>query len=84
MIYVVGGKWVVEDLNSANKTFLNDNVIHKAELNDDDVVRIADFSIEVIEFGFVYDVVIEKCLVGSFGGLPGLRAKTAVSMRLMV
>ena len=47
VIYVVGGKWVVEDLDSANKTFLNDNVIHKAELNDGDVVRIADFSIEV-------------------------------------
>ena len=47
VIYVVEGKWVVEDLDSANKTFLNDNAIHKAELNDGDVVRIGDFSIEV-------------------------------------
>ncbi len=47
VIYVVEGKWVVEDLDSANKTFLNDVAIHKAELNDGDVVRIADFAIEV-------------------------------------
>ena len=47
VIYVVEGKWVVEDLDSANKTFLNDNAIHKGELNDGDVVRIAEFAIEV-------------------------------------
>ena len=47
VIYVVEGKWVVEDLDSANKTFLNDVAIHKAELNDGDVVRIAEFAIEV-------------------------------------
>ena len=47
VIYVAEGKWVVEDLDSANKTFLNDNAIHKCELNDGDVVRIAEFAIEV-------------------------------------
>ena len=47
VIYVAQEMWVVEDLDSANKTFLNDNAIHKTELNDGDVVRIADFSIEV-------------------------------------
>ena len=47
VIYVFQGKWVVEDLDSANKTFLNDNAVHKDEVNDGDVVRIGDFSIEI-------------------------------------
>jgi hypothetical protein len=41
------GKWMVEDLDSANKTFLNDKPIHKAEIKDGDVIRIADFSITI-------------------------------------
>ncbi len=39
------GKWVLEDLGSANKTFLNENAIHKGEIKDGDVIRISDFSI---------------------------------------
>jgi hypothetical protein len=41
------GQWVVEDLESANKTFLNDAEITKAEVKDGDVLKITDFSIEV-------------------------------------
>jgi len=41
------GKWVVEDLDSANKTYLNDKAIHKAEIKTGDTVRIGDFSIEI-------------------------------------
>jgi len=41
------GQWVVEDLDSANKTYLNDNEIHKAEFKTGDVIRISDFTIEV-------------------------------------
>jgi hypothetical protein len=41
------GQWVVEDLDSANKTYLNDNEIHKAEVKTGDVIRISDFTIEV-------------------------------------
>lgn len=41
------GKWFIEDLESANKTFLNDKAIHKSELNDGDVVRISNFSIDM-------------------------------------
>ncbi len=40
-------KWFVEDLNSANKTYLNKNAIHKSELKDGDVLQIANFTIEV-------------------------------------
>ena len=41
------GTWILEDLDSANKTYLNDKAIHKCEVNHGDVVRIADFTIEV-------------------------------------
>jgi len=41
------GKWVVEDLDSANKTYLNDKAIHKAEIKTGDCIRIADFTIEI-------------------------------------
>jgi len=41
------GKWMVEDLDSANKTYLNDEVIHKAEIKTGDVIRITDFAIEI-------------------------------------
>ncbi|MHC4647084.1 MAG: FHA domain-containing protein [Planctomycetota bacterium] len=41
------GKWMVEDLDSTNKTFLNDEAIHKGEIKTGDVLRIVDFIIEV-------------------------------------
>jgi len=41
------GKWVAEDLDSANKTYLNDQAIHKANINNDDVLRIAGFTLEL-------------------------------------
>ena len=41
------GQWVVEDLDSANKTYLNDNEIRKADVKAGDTIRISDFSIEV-------------------------------------
>ncbi len=40
-------KWVIEDLDSVNKTYLNDEEIHKAELKTGDVLRITDFTIEI-------------------------------------
>jgi hypothetical protein len=41
------GQWIVEDLDSANKTYLNDEAVHKVEIKDGDVIKIADFQIEV-------------------------------------
>ncbi len=41
------GKWVIEDLDSANKTYLNNKAIHKAQIKTGDCVRIADFTIEI-------------------------------------
>ncbi|MCK4959061.1 MAG: FHA domain-containing protein, partial [Planctomycetes bacterium] len=48
VIYMTkGGAWVVEDLDSANKTFINNSAIHKHNIQDGDVVRIADFAITI-------------------------------------
>jgi pSer/pThr/pTyr-binding forkhead associated (FHA) protein len=41
------GKWVVEDLDSANKTYLNDEAIHKSEIRTGDRLRIVEFTIEI-------------------------------------
>jgi hypothetical protein len=41
------GKWDIEDLDSANKTYLNDKVIHKAEIKSGDWLRIGDFTIGI-------------------------------------
>ena len=41
------GQWTVEDLDSANKTYLNDQAIHKANIKDGDVLHICDFIIEI-------------------------------------
>jgi hypothetical protein len=41
------GKWVVEDLDSANKTYLNKEAIDKAEIKTGDCLHIADFTIEI-------------------------------------
>lgn len=41
------GKWIVEDLDSANKTYLNDEEIHKTEIKTGDCLRIVGFTIEI-------------------------------------
>ena len=51
------GKWTVEDMDSANKTYLNDQAVHKAEIKTGDVLHIADFTIEV---NFDHDTIAGK------------------------
>jgi len=41
------GEWMLEDLDSANKTFLNGKAIHKFPIKAGDRIRIGDFEIEV-------------------------------------
>ena len=41
------GKWMVEDLDSVNKTRLNGKSVRKAEIKTSDILRIADFDIEI-------------------------------------
>lgn len=41
------GKWMVEDMDSANKTYLNNEAIHKAEIKSGDCLRVTDFTIEI-------------------------------------
>ena len=42
------GKWLIEDLGSSNKTYLNDKPIDKAEVKHGDCLRITDFIIEIM------------------------------------
>jgi hypothetical protein len=42
------GKWVIEDLGSSNKTYLNDKPIDKAEVKHGDCLRIMDFIMEFV------------------------------------
>lgn len=41
------GKWMAEDLDSANKTYINDEAIHKVEIKSGDCLRIVEYTIEV-------------------------------------
>ena len=44
-ISIVGGKWLLEDLNSTNGTFVNDEILpykQKKQLKINDIVRFAD------------------------------------------
>jgi len=41
------GKWMVEDLGSANKTYLNDKAVNKSEIRTGDILRITEFTVEV-------------------------------------
>ena len=42
------GKWIIEDLDSANKTYVNNKEIRKTEIKHGDCIRITDFILEVI------------------------------------
>ena len=41
------GNWIVQDMDSANKTLLNGEPIHSCQLKDGDSIQITDFTIEV-------------------------------------
>ncbi len=60
------GKWMVEDFDSANKTYLNGKAVHKAEIKTGDCIRIGDFDIEVdLEAGSDAEINLEDTLVPS-------------------
>ena len=42
------GRWIIEDLDSSNKTYLNEKAIRKAEIKHGDCLRITDFTLEII------------------------------------
>jgi len=41
------GEWMLEDLDSTNKTFLNEKAVHKAPIKTGDRINVGDFEIEV-------------------------------------
>jgi GAF domain-containing protein len=41
------GEWIAEDLDTPNKTYLNDEAIHKSAVRNGDKIRIADFIVEI-------------------------------------
>jgi len=41
------GDWILQDLDSANKTYLNDAAIHKTKIKTGDRIRIGGFTIEI-------------------------------------
>ncbi len=47
MIEAKEGKWTIEDLKSANKTYLNGQAIRKAAIRNGDTISITEFSIEL-------------------------------------
>lgn len=51
------GIWMLEDLGTPNKTYLNDVAIHKSEVKDGDIIRIADF---IIRISFSDDIEQER------------------------
>ncbi len=63
------GKWLVEDLNSSNKTYINDKQIQKAELKNGNSLKIGDFVLEVY--------IEEKSEAAKAAALEDTRAKTA-------
>lgn len=64
VIYQVGDKWTLEDLDSANKTYLNGRAIHKSELKHGDKIVIAGYEVEVdLEAVDMHDEMMEDTLV---------------------
>jgi pSer/pThr/pTyr-binding forkhead associated (FHA) protein len=54
------GKWMVQDMDSANKTLLNGEPIHKVEIKSGDCLRITDFTIEIhLENGVAIDETVQ-------------------------
>ena len=58
------GKWLVEDLDSASKTYLNDQAVRKAQIKHGDLLRVATFTMEIA---------LEE-VAGTAGAAPGPQA----------
>ncbi len=87
--YTQEGKWMLEDLDSANKTYLNGEAIRKTEIKSGDNIRIDAFTIEVnLENGIdaSQQIQLEDTLVAPAQGpqviIRELSAVNAPDMRL--
>ena len=75
VIYCVeDAQWMAEDLDSANKTYLNNKPIHKAKIKTGDILRICDYNIEV---NFNEVAVEQKPAAGETAGVQSPAATAA-------
>jgi len=80
------GKWMVEDLDSANKTYLNDKPIHKAALKTGDILRITNFTIEInLEDDTIVDkpINLEDTLSATAYGSEDTRTASALELQII-
>jgi len=73
-----GEKWMVEDLDSANKTYLNDQAVHKVEIKTGDILRIVDFTIEI---DLESDIDVDKTIHLEDTLIPGVRESQIIIRR---
>ncbi len=70
------GKWIIEDLGSSNKTYLNDKPVDKVEVKHGDRLRITDF---IIEFMLEIDVPDAEAGVDPVGAEDTLQLEAALA-----
>jgi pSer/pThr/pTyr-binding forkhead associated (FHA) protein len=78
-----GGNWIVQDLESANRTSVNGKPVTKMPLHEGDVIGIADFSLEIhfetdttVQVSQDTPVDLEDTIVGSHTALPSIYQTT--------
>jgi hypothetical protein len=70
------GQWIIEDLDSANKTYLNGKEIRKVEVKSGDCIHISDFTIEIdLENGTGRQIHLEDTLMPTTDKLAAERSR---------
>ncbi len=70
------GKWLIEDLDSASKTYLNDQAVRKAQIKHGDLLRVTTFTMEI-----ALDEEIPQALEPAPGAAPQMAEGPCVEAR---